>query len=87
MMHYVVLCDCAARFNGDPVIARECHVIGVAHTLKEAKKILAKASVDEKEYAYEHNWEIQEDSDICFCAGEEGNYDDEHAHFYIQEVE
>ena len=84
MKHYVVLCDWAARFDNG--VAHECHVTGVAHSPEEAKEILANASVDEKEYAYEHNWEIQEDSDVCFCAGEKGNYDDEHAHFYIEEV-
>lgn len=84
MKHYVVLCDLAVRFSNG--ISYETHVTGVAHTFEEAKEILATASTEEKEYAYEHNWDIQEDSDVCFCAGEQGNYDDEHAHFYIEEV-
>lgn len=84
MKHYVVLCELATRFSNG--IAYETHVSGVGHTLDEAKEILATVSVDEKEYAYEHNWEIQENSDVCFCAGEQDNYDEEHAHFYIEEV-
>ena len=85
MKHYVVLCDWAMSHN-DGEVNRECHVTGVAHTPEEAKEILVKAAVDERKYAYEHDWEIHEDSDMCFCAGEQGNYDNEHAHFYIQEV-
>lgn len=84
MKHYVVLCEIAVRFSNGT--AHETHVSGVGHTIEEAKEILATASVEEKEYAYEHNWEIQENSDICFCAGEQGNYDEEHVHFYIEEV-
>ena len=83
MKHYVVLCDWAVD-NG--VQEQGVNITGVAHTLNEAKNIFAKAVVDEKEYAREHNWKIYEDSDVCFDAGEDGYYNAEHVCFYIEEV-
>ena len=84
MKHYVVLCDWAIS---NDTIANGVDITGVAHSLEEAKEIFAKAVVDEKKYAEEHGWEIYEDSDVCFDAGEEGYYAAEHARFYIQGVE
>jgi phosphoribosyl-dephospho-CoA transferase len=84
MKHYVVLCDWAVD-NGE--IANGVDVTGVAHSLKEAKEIFAKAVVDEKKYAHDQGWEIYEDTDVCFNAGEEGYYAAEHVRFYIQGVE
>ena len=81
MKHYVILCDWAAND------AEDVSITAVAHTLEEAKEIFAKAVVDEKKYAEENGWEIFEDSDIEFDAGESGFYAAEHAHFYIVEVE
>lgn len=83
MKHYVILADCAVDNMGYD----ETHVTAVAHSLEEAKKILVEKSADEKEYAYEHGWEIHIDTDEEFDAGEDGNYAAEHAHFYIEEVE
>ena len=83
MKHYVVLCDSAV----DQMGYDETHVTAVAHTFEEAKAILAKAIVEEKEYAIEHGWEIYVDNDEEFDAGEEGFYAKEHTHFYIEEVE
>jgi hypothetical protein len=80
--HYVVLLDAAVDGMGYD----ETHVTAVAHSLEEAKKILAQASVEEKEYAYEHGWTIHVDTDEEFDAGEDGFYASEHAHFYIEEV-
>lgn len=84
MTHYVVLCDWAVNFDNG--YQRECHVTGVAHSLEEAKEILAKASFDEKIYARQQNWDMQEDSDMCFYAKEKSDYDVEHVYFYIEEV-
>ena len=44
MKHYVVLCDSAVDNMGYD----ETNVTAVAHTLEEAKQILAEQSVDEK---------------------------------------
>ena len=82
MKHYVILNDSAI----DGVGYDETHVTAVTHSLEEAKKILAEKSVEDKEYAYEHGWEIFVDNDEEFDAGEYGNYAAEHTHFYIEEV-
>lgn len=84
MKHYVILCDWAVD-NGE--MASGVDITAVTHTLEEAKAIFAEKSADEKEYAYEHGWTIYTDTDEEFDAGEDGYYDAEHAHFYIQEVE
>lgn len=81
MKHYVILCDWAMND------AEGVDITAVAHTLEEAKAIFAEKVVDEKKYAEENSWEIFEDTDVVFDAGEEGYYAAEHAHFYIQEVE
>lgn len=83
MKHYVILCDSAVDGMGYD----ETHTIAVTHTLEKAKKIFAKAIVDEKQYAEEHGWEIFADTDTEFDAGEGGYYAVEHTHFYIEEVE
>ena len=82
MKHYVILADIAVDNAG----IDETHVTAVAHSLEEAKNILAEKSAGEKEYAYENGWEIFVDTDEEFDAGEEGYYAAEHAHFYIEEV-
>lgn len=83
MSHYVILCDWAIDSMCDSGVS----ILGIAHSLEEAKEIFAKAVIDEKKYAKENGWEIFEDTDVCFDAGEEGFYATEHTHFYIQEVE
>ena len=82
MKHYVVLCDWAV----DHMSAHGISVTGVAHSLEEAKEIFAKGVIDEKKYSEAHGWTIYENSDMEFDAGEEGYYEAEHAHFYIEEV-
>ena len=81
MKHYVILCDWAVND------AEGVSITAVAHTFEEAKKIFAKAVIDEKKYAEENGWEVFEDTDTVFDAGESGFYAAEHAHFYIQEVD
>lgn len=83
MKHYVVLLDWAVDNMG----AKGVSITGVAHSLDKAKELFAKVVVDEKKYAKEHDWTIYVDSDDEFDAGEDGSYDAEHAHFYIEEVD
>ena len=83
MTHYVVMCDWAISGS---FIDSGVDITGIAHSLDEAKEIFAKAVIDEKKYAEEHNFTIYEDSEVEFDAGEEGNYIEEHAHFFIREV-
>ena len=86
MTHYVVLFDYALTDYGNSVTYNGVEVTGVVHSLEEAKEILANASVGEREYATEHEWTICIDTDSEFVACEKDNYDNEHAHFYIQEI-
>ena len=81
MQHYVIIFDYAT-----PCLGKGIEISGIAHTLDKARKILAKASKDEKEYAKEHGFQILCDDEDCFDAGEPGNYEEEHACFYIREV-
>lgn len=80
--HYVVIC----KFAVEDVILNGLEIAGVTHSLHKAKEILAKAAADERQYAKEQRWEIRKDTDMEFDAGETGNYDFEHSHYYIQEV-
>jgi hypothetical protein len=83
MKHYVIIFEWSATLNE---VVSGIEISGIAHSLKEAKEIFAKVIVGEKQYAEENNWIIYEDSDVEFNVGEDGNYESEHAHFYIQEV-
>ena len=80
MKHYVVVLEWAAVY--------ECGstVLGVTHSLEDAKKIFKITAAEEKEYAIEHGWIIYDDIDTVFEAGEEGNYIANHSNLYIQEV-
>ena len=83
MKHYVVLCDSAVDHMGYD----ETHVTAVTHTLEEAKVVLAKAVVEDRQYAIDHGWKIYTDNDEEFDAGEDGYYATEHTHFYIEKVD
>ena len=85
MKHYVVIHDYAVELG--EVTSTGVVITAVAHTPEEAKMILAKASSGERDYAYENHWNIRTDNDNEFDAGEENNYDREHSHFYIEEVD
>lgn len=80
MMHYVVVLEWAT--DGD------CgsNVIGVKHSLEEAKKLFNEIAADEREFAIEHEWIIYEDIDVSFDAGENGMYSANHSRLYIQGV-
>lgn len=80
MKHYVVVLEWAAEY--------ECgsNVIGVAHSLEDAKRIFKEIAIEEKEYAIEHGWIIYDDLPTVFEAGQDGNYITNHTNLYIQEV-
>ena len=83
MEHYIVMCDWAVSGS---FIESGVDITGITHSLEEAKEMFAQAVIDEKKYAEDNNWTVYIDSDVEFDAGEDGNYVQEHAHFYIQEV-
>lgn len=80
MNHFVVVNDWANKFENGIII------LGVAHSLEEAKEIFNKQLVEEKEYAEEHGFEIYDDCETVFDAGEDGYYVNNHTHLYIQMV-
>ena len=80
MSHYVVINDWATND------AEGVDIIAVKHTLEEAKEIFNKQVTNEKEFAKEHEYEIFEDTDVMFDAGETGYWAAEHTKLYIQGV-
>ena len=80
--HYVVILDWAKDDSGE----RGVSILGVVHSLGEAKKIFAKHIETEKCYAYNSGWEVYSDTDTNFDAGEEGSYNMDHGHLFIEEV-
>ena len=61
-------------------------IIAIAHSLEEAKEIFATKLEDEKEYAKEQEYEVFEESDVIFDAGEPDYYLGRHTKLYIQMV-
>lgn len=81
MKHYVVMLDLAT--NDD----FHSEVIGVGHTLDEAKSILNGPLAQEKRFAEEFDYKIETNTDTEFVAYEDGFYSGEHTHLWIEEVE
>lgn len=61
-------------------------IIGVAHSLDEAKEIFNKRIEEERAYAEENEYTIFEENDVYFDAGEDGYYFSHHTKLYIQMV-
>ncbi len=80
MTHYVVVLNWATE--GD----NGSNVLGVTHTMDDAKKIFNETLEEEKDLAENNGWVIYEDSDDVFDAGEGGYYRDNYTKLYIQEV-
>ena len=80
MKHFVVVKRWAYDY--------ECGVtiIGVKHSMEEAKEIFNENLVDEKNYAEEEGFEIYDDCETVFDAGEDGYYSRNHTNLYIQMV-
>ena len=80
MKHYVVVNEWANEYENGTTI------LGVTHSLEEAKEIFNQSYVDEKAYAEEHDFTIYDDCETVFDAGEEGYYVSNHTNLYIQLV-
>ena len=81
MKHYVVMVDWATQDD------ENVDIVGVAHTMDEAKEIFQKRLVIERELADEHEYEITDDSETLFEAGDMGYWRDDHIILYIEEVQ
>ena len=80
MKHYVIINEWASEY--------ECvtSVLGVTHSLEEAKEIFNKSLMDEKRYAEEKGFTIYDDCETVFDAGAEEYYVGNHTSLYIQMV-
>lgn len=80
MEHYVIINDWANEYESGTAI------LGVTHSLEEAKEIFNSALVEEREYVEEHGWEIYDDCETVFDAGEDGYYVSGHTNLFIEQV-
>ena len=80
MKHFVIVRDWASEYENGTTI------LGIAHSIEEAKEIFNEYLAEEKEYAEEHGFTIYDDCETVFDAGEEGYYAGHHTNLYIQMV-
>lgn len=81
--HYVIVCD----WSNDGMCENGVTIVGVAHSPEEAKKIFSEEVIKERTIANDNCWEILENSETEFNAGNDGHYNVEHTHLYIVEVD
>lgn len=80
MKHYVIVNDWANDYETGTTI------LGVEHSLEEAKEVFNHYLAEEKKYAEDHGFEIFDDCETVFDAGEGGRYIINHTNLYIQMV-
>ena len=80
MTHFVIVNDWANEYESGVTI------LGVAHSLEEAKEIFNASLNDERQYAKENDFEIYDDCETVFDAGKDGYYNINHTNLYIQMV-
>lgn len=80
MKHYVIVNDWAYEYESGTTI------LGVTHSLEEAKVIFNASVENEREFSKEHGWEVYDDCETVFDAGEDGYYVSNHTNLYIQMV-
>ena len=77
MKHYVIVNDWANEYESGTAI------LGVAHSMEEAKEIFNQSLADEKQYVEEHDWEIYDNCETVFDAGKDSCYISNHTNLYI----
>lgn len=80
MKHFVVFIDWATEYDNGVT------VLGVVHSMEEAKEIFNKSLAEEKQYAEENDFEIYEDCETVFDAGDGGYYIINHIRLCIEIV-
>ena len=81
MKHFVIINEWTQEFEHGVT------VLGIAHDYEKAKIIFNNAVDREKEIADENGWEIFEDKDMLFDAGQSGYYINNHTMVLINEVD
>ena len=80
MKHFVIINEWTQDFENGVT------VLGVTHDCEKAKIIFNNAVDKERKIADENSWEIFEDEDMLFDAGESGCYINNHTTVLISEV-
>ena len=78
--HYVVVLDWATEDDAS------IDILGVEHTLGDAKKVFAKYVAEEKQIAKDNGYSVEEENGVMFDAGIMGYWRDNHITLYIQGV-
>lgn len=81
MKHFVII----NQWTNDG-LETSTSVLGVVHTLEEAKEIFNKCAMEEKKIADKNGLTIYDDCETVFDAGEDGYYVSNHTNLYIEEV-
>ena len=80
MEHYVVILDWSTESECD------VDIIGVAHSMEEAKELFKQQLVTEKEITEREGWDTFEETEDFYEAYEYGSYNDGHSRLWIQGV-
>ena len=78
MEHFIIINDWKDCYEGDVTI------LGVEHSLEEAKHIFQKELIEEKKRAKNRDWDIVEETDVCFIAECEEEWSGNYTKLYIQ---
>ena len=78
--HYVVVLDWETEDDSD------VQILGVAHTLDDAKIIFDKYVKEQKKIAADNGYDTDEDTGVVFCAGILGYWRTNHISLFIQGV-
>lgn len=80
MKHFVIINEWASECE------RGTSIVGVTHSLEEAKEVFNQSLADERQYAKDEGFIVYNDCETVFNAGEDGNYTANHTYLYIQTV-
>jgi hypothetical protein len=78
--HYVIVLDWATEDDAS------IDIVGVFHTLDDAKEKFEKYVIEEKQLARDNGYVINEENGVMFDAGIMGCWRDNHTTLYIQGV-
>lgn len=80
MEHFVIICDWKDHHEGN------IDILGVSHSLDDAKKIFNNVLPKKKELAGKNGFEVINESETYFCAECEEEWGENYTKLYIQKV-